>query len=275
MAEIQPCALPLPVRGLLCELKNLRELKLHNNQLRSIPDDLGNLSQLRALFINHNELDALPPSLGTAWNLSQIMLDGNSLPEAVEASARRGVSSLLSYLRSLLAETRPLFEAKLVLVGEGGVGKTSLIAALNDLEFVEGRETTHGIEMCALQLPHPRSQDTILLNVWDFGGQPVYRITHQFFYSRRSLYLLLWSPRRGAESCDVEGWIRRIRLRVGEEARILVVSTHSETGDRVARIDERTLCRDYGSIIVGFHEVDSKTGAGIKELRAILAEQAS
>jgi GTPase SAR1 family protein len=40
-----------------------------------------------------------------------------------------------------------LYEAKVLLVGEGNVGKTSLIAALRNDPFVEGRPTTHGIEI--------------------------------------------------------------------------------------------------------------------------------
>ena len=64
------------------------------------------------------------------------------------------------------------------------------------------------------------------LRAWDFGGQEVYRVTHQFFFSRRALYVLVWKPRRGQEQDEVQGWLRRIRLRAGHDARILVVATH-------------------------------------------------
>ena len=54
------------------------------------------------------------------------------------------------------------------------------------------------------------------VRAWDFGGQEVYRITHQFFFSQRALYLVVWKPREGQEQNEVEGWLRRIRLRVGQ-----------------------------------------------------------
>jgi hypothetical protein len=70
------------------------------------------------------------------------------------------------------------------------------------------------------------------LNTWDFGGQEVYRITHQFFFSRRALYLCVWKPREGQLENGVESWCRRIRLRVADQARLIVVATHS--GERRA-----------------------------------------
>jgi internalin A len=87
-----------------------------------------------------------------------------------------------------------------LLVGEGNVGKSSLIPALRHEAFVENRPTTHGIEIGQLVLPHldrAASRPGLTLNIWDFGGQEVCRIIHQFFFSRRALYLLVWRPREG------------------------------------------------------------------------------
>lgn len=193
----------------------------------------------------------------------------------------------MAYLRSL-EEAEPLYEAKLVLVGEGGVGKTTLLKALMGREDKQPREdepTTHGvqIDIRALHLPHPEQEDVeIQRNAWDFGGQEVYRVTHQFFFSRRSLYLLVWEPRLGVSQCQVEDWLKLIRLRVGDDARVLIISTHCKTGKRIARIDKPVFLRDFGSMIVGFHEVDSlvddeATGekVGIAELKTIIAQEAA
>ena len=193
----------------------------------------------------------------------------------------------MAYLHSL-EEAEPLYEAKLVLVGEGGVGKTTLLKALMGREGEEPREgepTTHGvqIDIHALRLPHPDKEGVeIQLNTWDFGGQEVYRVTHQFFFSRRSLYLLVWEPRAGVQQCQVEDWLKLIRLRVGDDARVLVISTHCKTGERIARIDKPVFLRDFGSMIVGFHEVDSlvddpATGekVGMAELKRIIAQESA
>ena len=77
-----------------------------------------------------------------------------------------------------------------------------------------GAQTTYGIDRGTLTLDHPTVAGTeITLNTWDFGGQKVYRVTHQFFFSEEAVYLLVWNPRQGAEQCQVREWLRRIELR--------------------------------------------------------------
>lgn len=197
-----------------------------------------------------------------------------------------GIEELFAYLRSLQnpQEVETLHEAKLVLIGEGDVGKTTLLKALTGKNPQAGEQTTHGIsiDIQALSLPHPDKPDTQLtFNAWDFGGQEVYRVTHQFFFSKRSVYLLLWEPRRGVQQCQVEDWLKMLRLRVGEAARVIIVSTHCKTGERIARIDKPVLKRDYGDMIVDFLEVDSliddpDTGdkVGIATLKQLIADTA-
>jgi internalin A len=269
------------------QLTNLTQLDLGVNQLTELPPEIGQLTNLTLLYLSDNQLTELPPSLARLEKLTTLRLDDNPLNPALQSAYDAGPPELMAYLRSL-EEAEPLYEAKLVLVGEGGVGKTTLLKALRGREGQEPRKdepTTHGvqIDIHALRLPHPDKEGVeIQLNAWDFGGQEVYRVTHQFFFSRRSLYLLVWEPRAGVQQCQVEDWLRLIRLRVGDDARVLVISTHCRTGKRIARIDKPVFERDFGSMIAGFHDVDSLVGdpatgekVGIAELKCIIAQEAA
>ncbi|HZI86179.1 MAG TPA: leucine-rich repeat domain-containing protein, partial [Pyrinomonadaceae bacterium] len=267
----------------LLGLSKLSFLFLDNNQLKAIPSSIEQLSQLEMLWLNRNELNDLPPSLGRLEKLSEFNVDDNPLNPVLASAAEQGIDALKAYLRSL-EQAAPLYECKLVLVGEGDVGKTTLLKALTGNEPREGEKSTHGvsIDVQAMTLPHPEKPGvTIQFNAWDFGGQEVYRVTHQFFFSRRSIYLLVWEPRMGVQQCQVEDWLKLIRLRVSSEARVIIVSTHAKTGERIARIDRSVFLRDFGSMIYGFIEVDSlvddpDTGEkqGIVELRNLIANTA-
>ena len=267
-------------------LRALRTLRLQSNRLTSLPESMADLNKLAEMDVSSNLLGSVPPSFARLPILDRIQLAGNPLNPALASAYERGLHELQVYLQSLeeTAQREKLYEAKLVLVGEGAVGKTTLLKAMTGKDPRKDEPTTHGvsIDIKALCLGHPSKDGVeIRLNSWDFGGQEVYRVTHQFFFSRRSVYLLVWEPRRGVQQCQVEDWLKLIRLRVGHEARVIIVSTHCRSGGRIARVDKPVLQRDFGPLILGFHEVDSlvndpETGdkVGIKKLKEMIANAA-
>ena len=278
------------------QLTNLHTLDVGANQLTALPAEMGQLTHLHTLSLGANQLTALPAEVGQLTNLHTLDLEGNQLTvlpaelaeplacglslkleynpldEPLPELVARGADALTTYLRSL-EDAIPQYEAKVLLVGEGNVGKTSLVDALREEPFVPDRPTTHGIEIRLLTLPHPTKNVALTLRAWDFGGQEVYRITHQFFFSRRALYLVVWNAREGQEQNEVEGWLRRIRLRVGRDAPTLVVATHCD--ERNPELDYPRLQQLFAGMLVGRHQVDNSSRNGIPELRNAIADQAA
>jgi internalin A len=254
------------------ELEQLRTLNLDGNLLARVPSDLGALRSLEALSLRNNSLTSLPAELGELSETTTLNLDGNPWAEPLSALVEADPIELFAYLRELRT-AESLYEAKILLVGEGEVGKSSLRDALLGEPFVKDRDPTHGIELRRLRLRRPRRDVPMSLVLWDFGGQPSYRITDQFFFSRRAIYLVVWKPRQGVEENSVAGWFRRIRLRVGNEAKIFIVATHRK-GPR-GEIDYPGLRQKFGDIVVGHFEVDNEDGEGIDELREALRDSAS
>jgi len=165
-------------------------------------------------------------------------------------------------------------------VGSGEVGKTSLLATLCGSPWVENRDSTHGIEIKPVTVKDKGSNEMLLLNGWDFGGQPVYRPTHQLFFSAPAVYLVVWKPREGLEAGSVEYWINLIKRRA-PEAKILVVATHGGPNRRQPDIDEYEIINRFSRDTVrGFFRVDSKPDdkgnyIGIDDLKAKIAEIAA
>src|SRR6266568_692469 len=254
-------------------LPALEELDLRGNILSNLPAHIGNLESLRELRLDDNQLSSLPrelaPLLAKGMNLT---FAHNPVNDPLVEIAKRGADALAAYLASL-DDAIPQFEAKVLLVGEGNVGKTSLVAALHDEDFIANRSTTHGIEIRSLAVRHPNRTLNMVLRTWDFGGQEVYRITHQFFFSKRALYILVWSARDGQEHDQVEGWLSRIRMRVAGEASTIIVATHCS--ERAPEIDLPRLERLFPNLIVGMQEVDNSTDLGIAELRRMVSKEAS
>jgi len=258
--------------GEIGQLTRLTALVLLNNQLTELPVEIGQLTSLRELYLNNNELTALPGELGRLEELKDLGLEGNPLespgPEVVE----QGTAAVLAYLRGVEKGSERQWVSKLIVVGEGGVGKTSLLRALKGEEFILGFKTTHGIDVDKIELGHPSIGDvTMRLNTWDFGGQTIYHATHQFFLTTRSLYVLVWDARHGWEAGKLYYWLDTIQARA-PKAPVLVVAAHID--ERAADLPREDLKRKYGQI-VGYYEVSNKTGEGIERLRGEIAKVAA
>ncbi len=163
-------------------------------------------------------------------------------------------------------EKRPLNEGKLILVGRGEVGKTSLVNRLVDGEFDETESKTEGIQIRSWLLPHQGT--SLKLNVWDFGGQEIMHATHQFFLTERSIYLLVINGRKGGEDLDAEYWLKHIES-FGKESPVIVVL--NKAAQQPCDLNYRGLRARYPQIR-GFVKTDCKTEEGIGKLRELIEE---
>ena len=285
----------------IASLTQLQELYLENNQLRSLPESIASLTQLQELYLGNNQLTALsesiaslthlkvldlrknelrsvPNSIASLTQLRLLDLGNNPLNPDLAAADKQGTQAVLQYLRATAEAQVTLNEAKLILIGEGEVGKSCLLGALRGDEWVEGRPTTHGIEIKPVTVTN--SGTKITLNGWDFGGQRVYRPTHQLFFSAPAVYLVVWKPREGPQQGFVKEWITLIKHRQ-PEAKVLVVATHGGPGQRQPDIDRQEILDQFGSdMVLGFFHVDSKPTndrncTGLAELKEKIASVAA
>lgn len=276
------CLVSLP--GFFGNLRRLMTLKLSGNQLTSLPETFKFLSALYLLELGKGDLGNsftdLSPFLAEL-NLSiGLRIDSNPLNPELAAAYAEGLDAIKAYLRAKAAAQITLNEAKLILVGEGEVGKSCLLGALRGDPFVEGLPTTHGIEIKPVKVTDPDSGKEITLNGWDFGGQRVYRPTHQLFFSALAVYLVVWKPREGPQQGLVKEWIRLVKHRE-PDAKILVVATHGGPQQRQPDIDRQEIWDLFGKeTVLDFFFVESRPDEkgerrGIEALKQAIARVAA
>ena len=262
----------IPLKRLPDYLKGLGKLNslgLDQCELASLPDWLPELTELKRLFLRENSLKDLPPSLSQLEHLEKLALDGNPLTPELAAAYKEGLDAVKRYLLAKAEAQVVLNEAKLILIGEGEVGKSCLLGALRGDPWEEGRPTTHGIEIKPVRLTDPASGTEITLNGWDFGGQRVYRPTHQLFFSAPAVYLVVWKPREGPQQGFVREWIKLVKHRE-PEAKILVVATHGGPKERQPDIDRQEIWDLFGKeTVVDYFLVESRPNAITGERRGI------
>ena len=192
-------------------------------------------------------------------------------------SKRNAVEDLLPSIQAVLTVKKkdlqghnPINEAKLIFVGRGLVGKTSLINRLIWNSFDEEEKKTDGIRIT--EWPFKLNEiEQVRLNVWDFGGQEIMHRTHQFFLSHNSLYVLVVSGRSGLEEVDAEYWLKMIESFGGESPVIIVKNKIKE---QLFEVNRRALWQKYPFIVRdSFLSTDCEDATGIGDLRRMIMRE--
>ena len=233
----------------LAALTRLTSLDLVGNGIVDLKPLLA-LKNLYSLGLQHTKVQDLAPlkplleaGLEARWveyGEDGINVYGCPLVHPPPEIVQQGHEAVLNYLREIEAQGEDhLYEAKLLLLSEPSADKTSLLRRLYQpaLPMPLEEETTKGIDIHHHEFSGQRGQ-SFRLNVWDFGGQPIDHATHQFFLTKRSLYVLLDDTRSNNRSVHDEGfknWLEMIET-LSEASPVLIFQ--NEKAGRSKSIDE-------------------------------------
>ncbi|KAH3741006.1 hypothetical protein DPMN_047724, partial [Dreissena polymorpha] len=257
---------------MIFHLQGLKTLILQYHGISAVPDQVKDLTQLTELDLSENpQLKTLSAELG-ALPLKQLQLKNcpamNTPPKEIVA---RGFVAVMGYLKRLRLGASHCKRTKLMMVGLGGAGKTSLVQSLINKRYRSfinyDDPITDGIQINTWEVPIEDEDDKLTFSVWDFAGQTVYYNTHQFFLSNRAVYLLLWNVRQGYEHAGLDFWLSSIACHA-PKAPIIVVGTHIDKVEKF-RLPEDALRGRYPQIS-SFEYVSSYSGDGVESLRTII-----
>lgn len=247
----------------IANLRNLRRLNLANNQLESISEKLSTLKKLSYLNLCNNNLTDISEKIANMSSLDEICLDDNPFDMLPPEIVARGISAIRNFYKEL-EEKDFLYEVKLLLVGQGRVGKTCLSFALqNDNYLLTDNDSTEGINISRWIIPkekiaeiNPKIQRDFQINIWDFGGQEIYHSTHQFFLTKRSIYLLVTESRKEDSHDDFFYWLNIIKL-LGDNSPVILVLNKCDQPTKEIPFNE---FKDTFSNLKEFHKISLKVG---------------
>lgn len=233
--------------SILAEMTNLKEISMQNNQIKIIPrqvaETFGWLDQNKIesnprFLLGNNPLEYPPNSV--------VQLGGESIKNYYEASESFGYE--------------PLSEGRIIVVGDGSAGKSSLIERVLHDTFDQGKTQTNGIFIEHWELTRPDNRH-LTFHIWDFGGQEIQHAVHKFFFTEGCIYVLVLDNRKEEEP---EYWLQQIESLGGKAPVLLVFNKQDEN---ITEIADRKFLKEKYPNIVGFYNTSCKTGLGVSEFK--------
>lgn len=191
----------------LTVLSDLRELwRIELTGCTSITDlrPLSKLQKMKRLLLgNCSSLRDIRPIYPLVSNLTDLLAYGTQIDhlpaEFLERTKNRNLApAIKAHLQSIEEQGGETWnQCKVIVLGNGRVGKTSLVKALRGDDFDPAEESTHGIRLweheISVQEDGELEPESVNLQIWDFGGQDLYHNTHRLFMRCRAIFVIVWS----------------------------------------------------------------------------------
>ena len=208
----------------LLHIENLGQLRANACRLHDLPKRL--IAKLRTLCLHEASVPGIP---------------GEVLSHAIYEDC---LPRLRAHLADLEAGSVEIRRAKLVVLGNGRVGKTQLCRQLQGLPYDPSVPSTHGI--CVSNVACAALGPGEELNLWDFGGQDIYHGTHALFMRTRALFVIVWHPdfeQAAEESRDgirfrnypLAYWLDYVRTLGHAQSPVIVVQSRCDNATLEAR----------------------------------------
>lgn len=259
------------------ELRELRILRAYRNQLSSIPQKIYKLTQLRELSLFNNNIELIPESILRLDNLESLQIGDNPIKNVRSAlyTQGNGIDALRIYFRSIRnGKSSYFYESKLIILGDGKVGKTTLMKNLEMICCTESHPSTKGLDVKDWNFYSKESNCEIKFHVWDFGGQGKYRSIQQLFCTPDAIYIYVTVPdslKKNEKYGDNNYWLNFAKV-LGDNSPIIFVTNKVDLAkdQNDTSVDRHRLRTSFPSINSFVKTRFNRTGASKESKRKLL-----
>ncbi len=166
-----------------------------------------------------------------------------------------------------MASRAPVF--KTVLIGEGGVGKTSITLRYTEDSFDDDMKITIGVNLATKKVTVKGVDATLM--IWDLGGQPRFREVVSDYFKGSKIAIAVYDASRYITLERLTDWIDRVKSNAPDCDLIFAGNKIDlrEEGTGVSLADARAFASKYNAPCV---EVSAKTGEGVNEMFELITQ---
>ena len=168
---------------------------------------------------------------------------------------------------------KKILEAKIVLLGDVSVGKTSIASRYCKNSFNEHHINTIG-GAYQQQKVVLNNGAMVKLHIWDTSGQERFRAMTNLYYRDAQVAILTYDITSESSFASIDFWIQELKFKVENENMILCLvgnkSDVSQDERKVSTAKAKNFAQENNMI---FYETSAKTGDGIKDLFVTIANK--
>ncbi len=157
---------------------------------------------------------------------------------------------------------QPRAEYKVVLLGEGRVGKTSLVVRFCRDTFADGQPPT--IQASCLERTVRVLEQPVKLNIWDTAGQERFHALGPIYYRDADAALIVYDITDTDTFARAKVWVKELRKMVGQDIVLSLVGNKSDL-ERSRTVPKEAASEYAASVGAAYSETSAKLSRGIEE----------
>ena len=159
---------------------------------------------------------------------------------------------------------------KILTIGDGGVGKTSILRRYVENKFLKHHLSTIGIDFLSKTLKIKDKE--IKLKIWDTAGQERYRQITSHIYKDADGIILVFDVTSEESFNQITDWMEQIKNNVSkEEVNLILIGNKCDLADRMVEKERGEKMAE--KLKIKYFETSALTGKGINEAFEELAKQ--
>ena len=163
---------------------------------------------------------------------------------------------------SQISQSDNFINFKIIIIGDSGVGKSSLLKRAVQNTFDTNYQATIGFEFL---LMHFKVNDLkIKLQIWDTCGEEMYRSLVQGFYRNTSLAIIVYDISRKKSFEALEIWLKDLRQHTEEGIPVFIVGNKMDLQKDISTEEAKMF--SVSNRTKFFTECSAKTGENIKDI---------
>jgi len=164
------------------------------------------------------------------------------------------------------------YHVKVLLLGDSGVGKTSLMCRFADNEFQANLMSTAGVDFRVRYLRHPDKKAKVKCQIWDTAGQERFHVITRAYYRDSHGIALVYDVTNEHSFEQISYWMNNIKSHAGEEVQVVIFGNKIDMENRKITFEQgQEIAKKYNAL---FYETSAKDGTNVVDAFQALSKHA-